>query len=102
VKYAVVWTENALRSLSDVIAYIAQRDGRAASRLVDRIDRRVVALATLPRTGKRYPRSGDTNIRQVVVAPYVVVYRVDEAERGVTVLMVRHVRQRQLKPEDLE
>jgi len=102
VKYSISWTENALASLADSIAYLAQRSPEGAKRVVDRIDERVAALAQLPRTGRPYPKVSDANIRQVVVAPYIVVYRVNDDDHRVEVLMVRHSRRKRPDADELE
>lgn len=100
--YTISWTENALASLADSIAYLAQRSPEGARRAVDKIDARVAALAQLPRTGRPYPKVSDPNIRQVVVAPYVLVYRVSDDDQRVEVLMVRHSRRQRPDADELE
>ena len=72
----VVWSNRSLRSLADIHNHISKDSEEAANRTVDGILKRGDHLAAFPRLGRvvhRYKRPG---IRELVEAPYRIVYRV--------------------------
>jgi toxin ParE1/3/4 len=75
------WTRTALRDLHSLHAYISLDNTNAADRFVDRLRQGIELLPSQPQMGRagRVPRT-----RELVVPPYVVVYRV----RGVEVAVV--------------
>lgn len=70
--------------------FIAQDRPRAARKLADKIRAEVKPLGSLPRLGSMVREFGDESIRQVVVKPFRIVYRV-EAD-GVVIIAVVHGR----------
>jgi plasmid stabilization system protein ParE len=72
----VVWSNRALRSLADIHRHISTGSVEAANDTVDKILKRGDHLAAFPQLGKvvnRYKRPG---IRELVEAPYRILYRV--------------------------
>lgn len=59
--------------------------------------RRVVQLATFPGSGRVVPELDDSAIRELVEAPYRIIYTVRERPRRVVILVVHHGH-RQLPP----
>jgi toxin ParE1/3/4 len=72
----VVWSNRALRSLSDIHSHIASDSEEAATQTVDRILRRGDQLAAFPNLGRVVERFGRPGIRELVESPYRIVYRV--------------------------
>ena len=66
------WTGTALRDLESLHAYIGQDNPDAAASTVERILTAIDALTRYPEIGRRGRVSGT---RELVVAPFVVVYR---------------------------
>jgi addiction module RelE/StbE family toxin len=90
-KLAIWWTGPALddlRSIRDHVA--AEGRPRAARRLAERIQRRVVALETHPLSGRRVPEFPASGYREVIVAPYRIVYVLTDDK--IIVLRVWHGR----------
>ncbi len=81
----MVWSARALRNLADIHAYIGQFAPLAAQRFTMRLIATVETLA-------ENPDRGGPVIRQVrelmVVAPYIVRYRVTEA--AVEIVRIKH------------
>lgn len=100
-RYALAWTETALARLEEVLDYIAERDPRAATRVVDEIFDKAETLAEFPFSGRVFSPGGDPNLRQAFVGRYRLVYRVFEEERKVSVIAIQHTSQRPLTKEDL-
>jgi len=99
--FRILWTANALERVVEIGDFIALRNPNAAANVVERLFGRVELLADNPRSAPQWPRGADPDIRQLVVDNYIVIYRVVDAEQRITVLTVRHGRQRPLEPEDL-
>lgn len=58
--------------------YIAQDSPRVADLVVSRLIEAVERLETFPESGRRVPERNDPEIREVISAPYRVVYRMRE------------------------
>jgi len=72
----VVWSDRALRSLAEIHRHVSTESEEAANRTVDGILKRGDHLATFPRLGRVVHRYKRPNIRELVEAPYRIVYRV--------------------------
>jgi addiction module RelE/StbE family toxin len=85
------YTVRALRHIEAIHKYIAERDGKAAKRVVLRIERSIERLALLPLSGRPGVVAG-TRIVVVPGLPYVAIYRV----RGevVDIIAVLHTARR--------
>jgi toxin ParE1/3/4 len=85
----VVVREAAARDLDDILDWISKDNPQAAARLARRIQMRIDRLATsgLPHVGRPGFRAGT---RELVEAPYIIVYIVDEAADEITVLAIFH------------
>jgi toxin ParE1/3/4 len=84
----VVWSDRALRSLADIHSHISTDSEDAANRTVDRILKRGDHLAAFPRLGRTVDRYKRPGIREVVEAPYRIVYRI--RSQAVQVIDVFH------------
>jgi toxin ParE1/3/4 len=71
----VVWTEQACRQLAAIEAFVAQDDPRAAAKLVERLLGRAEALSSHPDRGRKVPEIPGSNLRELLVNNYRVVYR---------------------------
>ncbi len=88
--YRLVYSKPAEQDLSEIVRYIAQEDPCAA----ERVGLALVELAESPvklpqRDAMLRSRPG---VRKVLHAPYLIIYRVDEARRIVRVLRFWHVK----------
>jgi len=101
VKLDVQWTENAVRALRDLAAWVDRlRPGQGtdlAQSILDRVDK----LGPVPWSAPGHPSAPDTRIRRLVYGKYIVIYRVRESAGVLQVLTVRHHRQRPVEPSDL-
>lgn len=75
---SVAWTEPALGHLADVVTYVAGHDPQAAEQLRDRVIKAVDRAAALPYSGRVVPELGRQDVREIIVRPYRIVYRVSE------------------------
>lgn len=74
----LAWTERSRRDLADIEHFIARDDSDAARRWVARIRLRAKRAAAAPRSGRVVPEIGRTDVREVLLAGYRIVYLVGE------------------------
>ena len=73
---AIVWSPQALKDLESIRDYIAQDSVRYADLVVARIVSSVERLRSFPESGRVVPELNRPEIREVIVRPYRVVYRI--------------------------
>lgn len=88
--YGIVWSRTALADLRALVRYIASDDREAAKRFGDRIITRVEALASFPRVGRAVPEYRNDQVREVIIAPYRIIYEADDAGATLSVLRIWH------------
>jgi toxin ParE1/3/4 len=71
----IFWSPQALRDLESIRAYIAGDSPAYAALVVERIVDGVERLATFPESGRIVPERDSPEVREVIVRPYRVVYR---------------------------
>ena len=91
----VNWTETAEGHLDAIYAYIAQDSPEYALRMVDRITRRSQQIATFPLSGRSVPEYEIEQIREVIEAPYRIIYYIYPDQ--IDILAVLHRAQNILK-----
>lgn len=84
----VHWTEHARQQLRAIHAYIADDAPVYADQVVDKLTDRSDQLGNFPQSGRKVPEYDDPDIREVIVAPYRLVYRIKSDQ--VDVLSVLH------------
>ena len=72
------WTDRAKRDLLDIGAYIARDNPTAARRWVERLRGRARDAAEAPGTGRVVPELGRSDVREVFLRTYRIVYQVIE------------------------
>ena len=92
----VIWAPSALLDVGRICDYIARDDSRAAIGVVRRVRTAMTRLRRFPRSGRIVPESDNPSIREVVVSPFRVIYRIAASE--VRVVAVVHAA-RLLDPE---
>ncbi|MBX3229536.1 MAG: type II toxin-antitoxin system RelE/ParE family toxin [Labilithrix sp.] len=78
VPVSIEWTERAVADLRAIDDYIAADNPAAAERWVGRLIAKAEAAARLPMAGRVVPEKGRTDIREVFLRTYRIVYRVRE------------------------
>lgn len=72
---ALVWSPQSLHDLESIRAFVADDSPRYAELVVRRIVAAVERLETFPESGRIVPERQAPNLREVLVTPYRVVYR---------------------------
>jgi addiction module RelE/StbE family toxin len=98
-KWRIEWNEEAIADLSDIRAYIADRNPDAGERVVERLTSGTRLLATTPLMARRGRVVGT---RELVFAdiPYIAVYTLYEDRRTAEILRVIHTARLWPQPED--
>lgn len=86
---AVFWTARAQADLAAIHAFVEADSPHFASVVVRRLLQAVDRLQQFPQSGRAVPEYSDPAIREVILSPYRIVYRVVDAET-VHVLTVHH------------
>jgi plasmid stabilization system protein ParE len=88
VDYRLLYTQRALNDLAEIIGHIAEDDPDAASRfggsLLDHVD----LLARFPRMGSIIRRR--PQVRKLVHSPFLIYYRLDDVNRMIQIVHLRH------------
>ena len=88
--FRVVWSETALADLRDLVRYIARDDRQVAKRFGDLIVTKVQSLQTFPRIGRIVPEYRDDRLRELIMAPYRIVYEIDDEIMTLAILRIWH------------
>ena len=87
--YALEWAETAEKDLIEIVQYIASDNPSRAEKIFQKIKRQTSKLYHSPTRGRIIPElqaQGILQYRELVIAPWRVMYRI--AERTVLVLAV--------------
>ena len=75
----VVWAESALAALDEVLQDIAARSPAGAARVLTRALDVAGSLSSLPERGRVVPEIGESNLRELFVFDYRLLYRIRES-----------------------
>lgn len=87
-KVKVVVAETAHRDLEEILEYIRMDSPRSGRKLVQEIYERLTKLPSFPKLGRIIPEMGDPFLREIVVGPYRLMYRLEENK--IIILRVLH------------
>jgi toxin ParE1/3/4 len=90
VDFKIVWTLRSREDLRDIATFIAKDNPAAALKLGDLIFTRVDTLEKFPELGRVVPERNQSNIREIVVKNYRIVYRLRQKEMILEILRVWH------------
>jgi plasmid stabilization system protein ParE len=90
VDFKIVWTLRSREDLRDIATFIAKDNPPAALKLGEQIFARVDTLEKFSELGRIVPERGQPHIREIVVRPYRIVYRLRKPEKLVEILRVWH------------
>jgi plasmid stabilization system protein ParE len=82
-RFRVLWAEQAVQDLEEMVGYIAADSPVNARNLLAKLRGRAESLDTTPMRGRVVPelaRFGIRSWRELVIKPYRIIYRVGEAE----------------------
>ena len=92
----VLWTDSAVAQLQAIHDYIAQTSPEYALRIVDRLTRRSIQIASFPFSGRMVPEHELKEVREVIEGRYRIIYLVESVQ--VQVLAVIHAAREPFSP----
>jgi toxin ParE1/3/4 len=93
----ISWTERAQADLAAIRAFVEIDSPYYASVVVRRLVHVIDRLQDFPQSGRKVPEYTDPAIREVVLRPYRIVYRI-VSEEAIHVLTVHHGARGELGP----
>jgi len=94
----VYWTDQAKTRLQLIHDYIAEYDAAAAKQVIQRMVLRSQTISTMHHAGRMVPEYQSEDLREILVRPYRIIYRI--LTDRIDVITVMHYRQ--LIPSDLK
>jgi len=88
--FKIIWPDDAIDDLRQLVATIAKDNPRAARDFGHRLLAKLEPLSQFPRMGRVYAKLRRDDVRELPIPPYRVIYRLDDAARTVTILVVWH------------
>ena len=95
--YQVILSPKAVRDLEAVVRYIAQDSPETARRLGQQLLKKTKELGSFPLKGQAVPEFNDPSIRQLVLRPYRIIYRIEEDKKRVSIARFWHSSQVRLE-----
>ena len=99
--YRVIIAPRAIEDLKDIVLYISPDRPEAARRLAKALIERTKILSHFPLSGRKVPEFDHPAIRELILHPYRIVYRVDEDRRIIGVARFWHGAQHALAADDI-
>ncbi|MGA2030147.1 MAG: type II toxin-antitoxin system RelE/ParE family toxin [Verrucomicrobiota bacterium] len=88
--YKVIWDDEAIEELGQIVRYIARNNPIAARKTGDAIFDKAGTLGSFPQLGKVFRKLNREDVREISVSPYRIIYHVKDFERSVRILKVWH------------
>jgi plasmid stabilization system protein ParE len=88
--HQVIWTDEAIADLRQLVAFIARENASAAVKLGEGIIRKSMLLAAHPRLGRRLRETKNDALREIIIRPYRLIYEIDAAASTVRVRVLWH------------
>ncbi|MCY7392240.1 MAG: type II toxin-antitoxin system RelE/ParE family toxin [Leptolyngbyaceae cyanobacterium CAN_BIN12] len=95
--YAVILSPKAVGDLEAIVRYISLTNPNAARKVGQNLLEKTKELSQFPFKGQKVPEFDDPDIRQLILKPYRIVYRVEEDKKRISIARFWHSSQ-----EDLE
>ncbi|MFZ4695307.1 MAG: type II toxin-antitoxin system RelE/ParE family toxin [Verrucomicrobiia bacterium] len=88
--FRLSWSLKAVEDLAEIRAFIAEDNPPAAQKTVEDIVRRVGLLVRFPEMGRVVPEFALHELRELVVKPYRIVYRLKAGEGSIEIVRAWH------------
>ncbi|NCR59058.1 MAG: type II toxin-antitoxin system RelE/ParE family toxin [Microcystis aeruginosa LL13-06] len=88
--YKVILSPQAIRDLETIVRYVAITNPELAKKLGQQLLDKTKDLGFFPFRGRVVPEFNDVNIRQLILRPYRIIYRVEEPIHQVSVARFWH------------
>ncbi len=88
--HKVIWDDEAIEELGQIVRYIAEDNPTAARRMGETILNKAGMLGSFPQLGNVFRKLNRDDVREISVPPYRIIYHVRDADRSVRILKVWH------------
>lgn len=88
--FQIIWSEQARDDLQALVLFIAQDNPSIAETFGFRLMSKVDALAQFPQLGRVVPEEDDETIRELVLRPYRIIYKVLAEKQIVAIARIWH------------
>ena len=88
--YKLIWSPAARDDLHDIVVFIARDNPERAMSFGYQLSSETDCLQTFPRLGRIVPEYGADNLREIIVRPYRIVYRVNHEQAVCEIARVWH------------
>jgi toxin ParE1/3/4 len=99
--YKVILAPRAIGDLRDIVLYITSDRPEAARRLGLALIERTKVLADFPLSGRIVPEFDDRLIRELILKPYRIVYRLDESAKVIGIARYWHGARGAIEADDI-
>ena len=86
----LIWSPEALNDLRDIVRYIAIDNPEKAGSFGIALIGKVELLANFPEMGRVVPEHRNPSIREIIVRPYRIIYRLRDESGLIEILRVWH------------
>jgi toxin ParE1/3/4 len=95
--YTIVLSPRAVADLETIVRYIASTNPSAARKVGQKLLDKTKELSQFPFKGQRVPEFDSSDIRQLILKPYRIVYRVEESKKRISIARFWHSSQENLE-----
>jgi toxin ParE1/3/4 len=95
--YTVILSPKAVGDLEAIVRYIALNNPEAARKVGQNLLNKTKELSQFPFKGQKVPEFNSPDIRQIILKPYRIVYRVEEDRKRISVARFWHSSQENLE-----
>jgi plasmid stabilization system protein ParE len=88
--FKIIWSRQAREDLRDIVSFIALDNPPIAEKFGFRLMSSVDSLANFPELGRFVPEEQDQNVREIIVRPYRIIYRLQAEKQTVAIARIWH------------
>ena len=88
--YRLIWSPVSRDDLRDIVRFIASDNPRRAESFAYELMAQTDMLQDHPEIGRSVPEHRNATIREIILRPYRIVYRVNHAKKVVEIARVWH------------
>ena len=88
--FQIIWSEQARDDLQSIVLFIAQDNPTIAESFGYRLMSKVDMLAQFPQIGRVVPEENDETIRELILRPYRIIYKVLVEKETVAIARIWH------------
>jgi addiction module RelE/StbE family toxin len=88
--YKVIWTDEAIADLRQIVTFISAHNPIAAVKFGETLIQKSMILAAHPRFGRMLRKVQNDSLRELIVPPYRVIYEINDKDSVVYIRLIWH------------